>query len=75
MQVLSPSIPQATPASAALRPDNLSGLTSDEVTDRVRRGLTNKFQPRSSRTYREILFDNLINVFNFSFVLINKNAE
>ena len=71
MQVLSPAIPQATPANAALRPDNLSGLTSDEVTDRVRRGLTNKFQPRSSRTYREILFDNLINVFNVTlFVLL-----
>lgn len=47
------------------------GLTPEEVADRVRRGLTNHFQPRSSRTYREILRDNLINVFNITlFVLI-----
>ena len=47
------------------------GLTSEEVADRKRRGLTNHFQPRSNRTYREILRDNLINVFNITlFVLI-----
>ncbi|HET7375619.1 MAG TPA: HAD-IC family P-type ATPase, partial [Anaerolineae bacterium] len=52
-------------------PDNLRGLTSEEVADRVQRGLTNKFQPRSSRTYKQIFFDNLFNVFNLTiFVLL-----
>jgi cation-transporting P-type ATPase E len=52
-------------------PDTLPGLTTAEVADRVRRGLTNKFQPRSSRTYKQIFFDNLINVFNITlFVLL-----
>ncbi|HLF25308.1 MAG TPA: HAD-IC family P-type ATPase [Anaerolineae bacterium] len=47
-------------------PDTLPGLTSAEVADRVRRGLTNKYQPRTSRTYRQILFDNLFNIFNLT---------
>jgi cation-transporting ATPase E len=52
-------------------PDTLPGLTSAEVADRVRRGLTNKFQPRSSRTYKQIFFDNLFSIFNITiFVLL-----
>lgn len=52
-------------------PDTFPGLTSAEAADRIRRGLTNKFQPRSSRSYRQIFFDNLINIFNITlFVLL-----
>ncbi len=51
--------------------DALRGLSADEVADRVRRGRTNKFQPRSSRTYKQIFFDNLFNIFNITiFVLL-----
>jgi cation-transporting ATPase E len=51
-------------------PDTLPGLTSAEVADRVRRGLANKFQPRSSRTYKQIFFDNLFNVFNITIFIL-----
>ena len=71
MQPISPTLAQENPLNASPHLADLSGLTSAEVADRVRRGLTNQFQPRSSRTYREILRDNLINVFNITlFVLL-----
>ncbi|HEY4689900.1 MAG TPA: HAD-IC family P-type ATPase [Anaerolineae bacterium] len=47
-------------------PNDLRGLTSAEVAGRVRRGETNKFQPRTSRTYAQILADNLLNIFNIT---------
>jgi cation-transporting ATPase E len=71
MQPISPTLLQESLLNASPHPADLPGLTSDEVADRVRRGLTNQFRPRSSRTYREILRDNLINVFNITlFVLL-----
>jgi cation-transporting ATPase E len=51
-------------------PDALHGLTSAEVADRIRRGLTNKFQPRTSRTTAQILADNLFNIFNLTIVTL-----
>ncbi len=50
--------------------DTFRGLTSTEVADRVRRGLTNKFQPRTSRTYAQILADNLFNIFNLTLAIL-----
>ena len=47
-------------------PDALRGLTSAEVADRIQRGLTNTYQPRTSRTYAQILADNLFNIFNIT---------
>ncbi len=51
-------------------PDSLNGLTSAEVADRVKRGLTNKHQLRSSRTYAQILADNLFNIFNITLAIL-----
>jgi cation-transporting ATPase E len=39
-------------------------LTAAEVADRTRRGLSNDFQARVGRTYRQILRDNILNLFN-----------
>ena len=51
-------------------PDTLNGLTSAEVADRVRRGLTNRFQPRTSRTVAQILADNLFNIFTITLAVL-----
>jgi cation-transporting ATPase E len=51
-------------------PDTLRGLTSAEAADRVRRGLVNKFQPRTSRTYAQIFADNLFNIFNITLAVL-----
>jgi cation-transporting ATPase E len=51
-------------------PDNLSGLSSAEVAERVRKGLTNQFDSRSSRSYKQILFDNLFNIFNITLAVL-----
>ena len=51
-------------------PDALTGLTPAEVEDRGRRGETNAFESRSSRTYKQILFDNLVNVFNITLAVL-----
>lgn len=42
----------------------ISGLTSAEVEDRVRRGLVNDFSMSSSRSYQAILLSNLLNLIN-----------
>lgn len=42
-----------------------SGLTTAEVSERIRRGLTNDFVARSGRTYWQIARDNIFNLFNF----------
>ncbi len=51
-------------------PDELKGLTTAEVEDRVRRGLTNKYQSRSSRTYQQIFVDNIFNIFNVTLAVL-----
>ena len=51
-------------------PDTLSGLGSAEVAERVARGLTNKYQARTSRTYRQIFVDNLFNIFNITLAVL-----
>ncbi len=51
-------------------PDTLRGLTPADAADRVRRGLTNKFQPRTSRTYAQIFADNLFNIFNITLAVL-----
>ena len=51
-------------------PDTLRGLTSAEAADRAQRGLVNKFQPRTSRTYAQIFADNLFNIFNITLAVL-----
>jgi len=49
------------------------GLTSAEVAERVKRGESNAFKARSSRSYWEIVRDNVFNLFNivlFTLLLI-----
>ncbi len=41
-----------------------AGLAADEVAARVSAGETNHFRPRTSRTYRDVFLDNLVNPFN-----------
>lgn len=43
----------------------LTGLTSADVAERVKRGQTNNFEARSGRTYWQIARDNIFNLFNF----------
>ena len=50
-----PSVTPTTPAT---------GLTADDVRDRVARGLTNEARERTSRTYREIIRANVLTRFN-----------
>ncbi|PJF22927.1 MAG: ATPase P [Phototrophicales bacterium] len=51
----------------------MTGLSSTEVQARIKRGEVNNFEPRSGRTYFEILRHNIFNVFNvmlFTMLLI-----
>ena len=51
-------------------PESLNGLSSSEVADRVRRGLTNRYPSRTSRAYAQILADNLFNLFNITLAIL-----
>lgn len=51
-------------------PANHPGLTSAEVSERARRGESNRFQARVGRTYWDILRDNLLNLFNVVFGIL-----
>jgi len=51
-------LPSVTPTTPA------TGLTADDVRDRVARGLTNEARERTSRTYREIIRANVLTRFN-----------
>jgi cation-transporting ATPase E len=51
----------------------ITGLTSNEVAERVKRGQTNDFEARVGRTYWQIFRDNIFNLFNivlFTLLLI-----
>jgi len=43
-----------------------AGLTSAEVAERVRRGETNAYEPRTGRSYWDIVRDNFLNLFNLT---------
>lgn len=52
---------------------NLQGLSSAEVAERIRRGQSNNYEVRVNRTYWEIFYDNVLNLFNiviFTLLLI-----
>lgn len=51
-------------------PDALNGLAAAEVAERARRGQINKYQSRTSRTYAQILADNLFNIFNLTLAIL-----
>jgi cation-transporting ATPase E len=51
-------------------PANTPGLIGAEVAERFRRGESNQFQARVGRTYRDILRDNLFNLFNVVFGIL-----
>jgi len=61
--------PQPAPAPAP----TLSGLSPQEVAERQARGQTNNYKARVSRTYWDIIAENLFNLFNiilFSLLLV-----
>ena len=52
---------------------SLQGLSSAEVAERIRRGQSNNYEVRVNRTYWEIFYDNVLNLFNiviFTLLLI-----
>jgi len=62
--VLTSPAPAAAPAS---------GLNAGEVQERIRRGATNNYQARVNRSYRQIIMENVFNLFNiilFSMLVI-----
>jgi cation-transporting ATPase E len=48
----------------ASNPTNPTGLTTAEVTERIKRGQTNAYHPRVGRTYWDIFRENIFNIFN-----------
>ena len=43
----------------------IKGLTQDEVTQRINKGLFNKTGRKKTKTIREIFIENLFSLFNF----------
>lgn len=56
--------PALTQPPAYQTPPQPHGLTAAEVREREQRGETNAYQPRVSRTYWDIVRDNVLNLFN-----------
>ena len=50
--------------------NNLQGLTSKEVEDRVEKGLVNTQEKSASRTTKDILIENIFTLFNLLNLLI-----
>lgn len=50
--------------------DVRNGLSNEEVKRRVSEGLTNKIKPHVTKTYTEIIFSNLVSLFNFLLIAI-----
>jgi cation-transporting ATPase E len=46
------------------------GLTSADVAERVRRGQTNAYEPRTGRSYWDIVRDNFFNLFNITLTIL-----
>lgn len=43
---------------------NITGLTSDEVRDRINKGLSNEYASHKTKTYNEIIIENIFSLFN-----------
>jgi cation-transporting ATPase E len=56
--------PSSAPSSTHPDTTQHTGLSASEVQDRIQRGQTNNYKARVSRTYWDIVRDNLLNLFN-----------
>jgi len=54
----------ALPDSTKQATQEFSGLTESDVQERIKRGETNNFKARVSRSYRDIVLENVFNLFN-----------
>ncbi len=61
---------QANPPAVLLESDGMMGLTDQEVRERMARGDVNRVVMRSSRTYGEILRENVFTLFHVSFGIV-----
>jgi magnesium-transporting ATPase (P-type) len=50
--------------------DALGGLSAEQVRERIAGGQTNRFRPRTSRTWLEIVRGNVVNVFSVTLVVL-----
>ncbi|MDF9824223.1 cation-transporting ATPase E [Breznakia sp. PF5-3] len=47
------------------KPDTTCGLTSEQVKERIKQGLVNVTSMNKTKSYKQIIFDNLFTLFNF----------
>ncbi|NCA97004.1 MAG: HAD family hydrolase [Bacteroidia bacterium] len=56
--------------ASAVNNDIRNGLSNEEVQRRISERLTNKIKPHVTKTYAEIIFSNLVSLFNFLLIAI-----